>query len=78
MGRGPAFYKLIDGTLFFGPNFVESSSYCLTKENKDTYTYPVDDWYWFDSEEDARVFFGLPILANVPISDGMLDPYANP
>jgi hypothetical protein len=22
-----------------------------------TYEYPVDGWYWFDSEEDAREFF---------------------
>lgn len=23
-------------------------------------TYPVDGWYWFDGEAEARAFFGLP------------------
>ena len=34
--------------------------YELKKENKDTLTLPVDDWYWFESEEEARTFFNLP------------------
>jgi hypothetical protein len=55
------FYKL-DGILCYGPNFVLNAQYELRKEQKDTYTYPVDGWYWFEDENAARSFFGLPLL----------------
>ncbi len=53
------FYKL-DGDLLYGPNFVLNANYELRKETHTEYTYPVDGWYWFDSEEQARIFFDLP------------------
>lgn len=53
------FYKL-DGELLFGPNYVLDARYALRREQHATYTYPVDGWYWFDSEAEARVFFKLP------------------
>lgn len=53
------FYKL-DGELLYGPNFVLNANYELRKETHTKYTYPVDGWYWFDTEEQAREFFGLP------------------
>ena len=52
------FYKL-DGELLFGPNFVLNQSYELYRETHADYTYPVDGWYWFDTEEQAKLFFGL-------------------
>ena len=54
------FYKNDEGQLLYGPNFVISSWYDLRKETKDQHTYPIDGWYWFDSEEDAREFFNMP------------------
>lgn len=52
------FYKLDpDGvTVLYGPNFVLNSSYELWKEQHDSYSYPVDGWYWFDTEEEAYAF----------------------
>lgn len=50
------FYKL-DGEILYGPNFVLNSSYELRRENKDLYNYPVDGWYWFNSQEEAQAFF---------------------
>lgn len=47
------FYKL-DGLLLYGPNFVLNKDYELRKETKDEHQYPVDGWYWFDSEEEAQ------------------------
>lgn len=58
MSKG--FYKNDDGNLLYGPNFVLNKDYELKKENKDNYTYPVNGWYWFDSESDARVYFNMP------------------
>lgn len=67
MDIGPAFYKLDGTNLLNGPNYVLSGSYNLYKEEKDTYTYPIDGWYWFDSEEEARIYFNLPLSPNTPI-----------
>jgi hypothetical protein len=40
------FYKFDNGAWLYAPNFVYSPNYTLTKEEKDTYTYPVDGWIW--------------------------------
>ena len=60
MENTSGFYKLDGEELLYGPNFVLNANYELFKETKDTHTYPVEGWYWFDSEENAKVFFGLP------------------
>jgi hypothetical protein len=54
------FYKL-DGQLLYGPNFVLGpyDTYELRKETHTAHEYPVDGWYWFDSEEQAKIHFGL-------------------
>ena len=55
------FYKNEDGLLVHGPNYVVGlyGSTELHRETKDQHTYPVQGWYWFDSEEEAKVFFNL-------------------
>lgn len=58
MNKG--FYKY-SSILEYGPNFVESPTYALYKEQKDIYSFPVDGWYWFNSLEEATTFFGLNI-----------------
>jgi len=75
------FYKF-DNTLLYGPNFVLNRDYELRRETKDQHTYPVDGWYWFDSEEAARAHFGLPAteepltppLPVPPMPPGILPP----
>jgi hypothetical protein len=43
------FYKqAVDGPWMHAPNFVYGFDFELIKENKDTYTYPVDGWTWYD------------------------------
>jgi len=58
MENTEGFYKNDSGTLLYGPNFVLNVNYELRKETKSDYTYPIDGWYWFDSEDDARNYFG--------------------
>lgn len=53
------FYKL-DGVLLYAPNAVYNADYVLYAADHESYTYPVDGWYWFDTEAEARAFFGLP------------------
>lgn len=47
--------------ILHGPNFVEAGSYNIYREYKDTYTYPIGGWYWFDSKEEAYIFWNLPL-----------------
>ncbi len=58
MENTAGFYKL-DGILLYGPNFVLNKDYELKKENHENYSYPLDGWYWFDNEEQAKQFFNL-------------------
>jgi hypothetical protein len=53
------FYKYESNNMLFGPNFVKNNQYELTKENKEEFEYPVDGWYWFDSEDKAYEFFNI-------------------
>jgi hypothetical protein len=34
----------------YAPNFVYGPNYTLIKELKDTYTYPVEGWSWYDEQ----------------------------
>lgn len=54
-----AFYKLDGETLLEAPNFVLNKDYELYVADKETYQYPIDGWYWFDSEEEAKQFFNI-------------------
>lgn len=60
MENTSGFYKN-DGGLLYGPNFVLGpyGAYELRKETRDEHTYPIDGWYWFDSEAEAKTFFGI-------------------
>lgn len=54
------FYKNDDGSLLYAPNYVLHKSYELHHDRRESYDYPVAGWCWFDSEAEARAFFGLP------------------
>lgn len=51
------FYKKQEDTILYAPNIVEGNGYVLAAQDKDQYEYPVDGWYWFESEEEANNFF---------------------
>ena len=53
------FYKYEEPFLHFGANYVLNADYELRKESKDDHEYPVDGWYWFDSQDEAHAFFGI-------------------
>ena len=57
MENTSGFYKEENGELLCGPNFVLNKNYELRKETHDQHTYPVDGWYWFNSQDEARLFF---------------------
>ncbi len=49
------FYKIQDNQMIYAPRIVEGNGYALFAQDKDTYQYPVDGWYWFDSDTDASI-----------------------
>jgi hypothetical protein len=53
------FYKYEEPNLLYGPNFVLDLNYELRKETKNNHEYPIDGWYWFDSEDEAKSFFKI-------------------
>lgn len=59
----PGFYKLNEAgdDFFYGPYRITSPTYTLMAEHHNMYIYPHDGWYWFDSEDQARAFFGLEV-----------------
>ena len=43
------FYKFEDDNWQYAPNFVYGPGYELLRENKDTYSYPVEGWSWYNN-----------------------------
>lgn len=58
--NGKGFYQLHGDDLLYAPNFVENQDFQLYAEKFDQYQYPVEGWYWFINETEARTFFSLP------------------
>lgn len=51
------FYKKESEELINGGELISTPSVTLTKETKDSYGYPQDGWYWFDTLDEALQFF---------------------
>ena len=51
------FYKYENNNLMFSPVSVISNEYILHEDDRANLKLPVDGWYWFDSEEEAKQFF---------------------
>lgn len=53
-------YKLDPGgELLFGRFYVLNANYELHRHLKDTYTYPIDGWVWYESEQEAKTALGI-------------------
>ncbi len=52
------FYRYNE-TLEYSPASVISPEYVLSDIGHEDLIYPIDGWYWFDSEEDAKWFFRI-------------------
>lgn len=60
--KDSGFYKVDpDGvTLLYGRFYVLNANYELWRDQKDTYTYPIDGWSWYESEAQARDILNCP------------------
>lgn len=52
------FYKK-DGDMLLAGGTINSPVVTLKVEDKDSFEYPQDGWYWFDTEDEAYSFFGI-------------------
>lgn len=64
------FYKRDDDSLHSASSEVYGPGYTLEESLKDTYTYPVEGWYWFDTLDLAIAFFARASLNTTPAEAG--------
>lgn len=66
------FYKYEGEQLAWG-KWVLNLDYELYADKHTEYELPVDGWYWFDSKEEAEIFFGISSTepGNKPTEFGM-------
>jgi hypothetical protein len=50
------FYKWDDDQQewLWGPNKVININYVLERELHNTYSYPIDGWYWYDEKPNLK------------------------
>jgi hypothetical protein len=56
------FYKNEDNNMLYAPETVSGPYYFLSKDEFQNYTYTIDGWYYFNTENEAKDFFGLSNL----------------
>jgi len=54
-----AFYKSENSEVQIAETCITGLDLDLHCLQKDTYIYPVQGWYWFNTIEEAYTFFGL-------------------
>ena len=60
IGDTAGFYKYESNNIYWG-KWVLNKDFELYSDKHEEYNLPVDGWYWFDSINDAKMFFGIPI-----------------
>lgn len=53
------FYKLENEQLLYAYNGIIGCDFSIHRPERNTYEYPIDGWYWFDSEALAKEFFNI-------------------
>jgi len=53
------FYKYTDEQLISGLHVMYPDGTLLHKDVTDLTTLPFDGWYYFETEEEAKSFFGI-------------------
>ena len=54
------FYKYENEQLIAGPFVTFPNGSYLSLDNKELYSYPSNGYYYFETEELAKTFFGIP------------------
>lgn len=59
-----AFYRIENESLFKAEDNIFGPGYDLLLQDYETYEYPLCGWYWFDTDEDAKINLGYSIIEN--------------
>ena len=60
-GVEEGFYAWEDNTLKFAANFIQfPDGTTIQRSERDTYSYPIKGYYWFNTRNEALEFFGKP------------------
>jgi len=54
------YYSYLNDTLLSGPCITFPSGEYIDAETAPSLTYPYNGWYWFETEQEAKLFFGIP------------------
>ena len=54
------FYKYVDEQLSQTNSIMFPDGNFLTLDTVDNHVFPVEDWYYFATEEEAKIFFNVP------------------
>lgn len=68
-----SFFNVLEGKLIEAPNFVYAPGLTLEAELKDTYSYPVNGWIWYDNVEDAEKYFGVKMIIEKPTNSTVVE-----
>jgi hypothetical protein len=60
-----SFFKDDAGQLLEAPTTVLTPEHALYSDDRASYTYPIEGWWWFDTEPEARAALGIRIASNV-------------
>ena len=59
MTMNPGFYKFTGDFLSYASTGIYAPNYTLLAEDHATITYPVNGWFWFNSQSEAESYFGI-------------------
>jgi hypothetical protein len=59
MTMNPGFYKFTGDFLSYASTGIYAPNFTLTAADHESATYPVNGWYWFDSQSQAEAFYGI-------------------
>lgn len=62
------FFKKDNDNLLTAPNFVYAPDYTLKADEKDSYEYPIDGWYWFETLDEAMLNMSNPTQASQTVT----------
>jgi hypothetical protein len=59
MTINPGFYRFDNELLSYAATSVYAPNYTLLAENHVTIAFPVNGWFWFNSQSEAESYFGI-------------------
>lgn len=62
MSDTSGFYSVSNGKLVYSSGNLVGPGWELNRADKDTYSYPVNGWYWFDTETAAKEALGIAAI----------------